>query len=511
LLRALAPASSTLAALLRHLSHPPSSSRQLKNDADSLPPDFLQHKVLPALTHALSLSSSGAAAGAAAQTLGSATLQASRLLPLVLQLGATLGDGEWVATLQAPLLAAYKSADRGVRMALLEHLELYSGRLEPKRVVDGVWPHLISGFADTAPALREATLRAILPLAPKLSERILNNDLLRQLARTQIDAEPGIRTNTTILLGRLSHVLTLHTRRTVLVPAFARSLKDAFVHARLAGLMALMATGESYERDDMARLILPALAPCLVDAEKVVREQAKLGVAFFLRRIDEAVAGMPDSALPPSDEQQAPGALSSPSPASASARAPDGTAASSGSAASALAGWTLSAFARTLDGIPGTSGTLDGGLTRVTSPPAPGAAPALRTAAASASPLRASSAASASSSAGAPLAALDDDLIDIHADADDWSSFEVGTQKASQVPRRIVPRASAAAAAAAGASPRPLAARASSSRMGVVRTAEPAAAMARTSLAVKDVGEWQPPVAGQKMHARRCVCSPAPC
>lgn len=422
---------------------------------------------MPALTNALSLSSG-------AQTLGSSTLQASKILPLVLQLGSKLADSDWVATLQAPLLAAYKSPDRGVRMALLEHLELYSARLEQKRVVDGVWPNLITGFADTAPAIREATIRAILPLAPKLSERILNNDLLRQLARTQIDSQPGIRTNTTILLGRLSESLTLHTRRTVLVPAFARSLKDPFVHARMAGLMALMATGESYERDDMARLILPALAPCLVDKEKIVRDQAKQGMSLFLKRIEEAVASMPDSVLPPVDETlQAPGALSS---LSSDGRAPEVAASTSGGAASALAGWTLSAFARTIDGAAGASGALDGGP-RVASPPALGTAHAPRaSAAAASSPLRPSSTVSASSSAA--LGSMDDDLIDINDDADDWSSFEVGTKKPSEVPRRIVPRA------------KPLANRVpSSSRLGAVRTAEPTSAIARSSLAVKDVGE----------------------
>ncbi|PWN46255.1 ARM repeat-containing protein, partial [Ceraceosorus guamensis] len=318
--------------------------RQLKSHSDSFPPEFTQYKVLPALVHALSLASNG-------QHAGSSTIQATKILPLVLQLGSALTDVEWNNSLTAPILAAYKSPDRGVRMALLENLELYSERLEPKRIVDGVWPNLITGFSDSAAAIREATVKAILPLAPKLSERILNNDLLRQLAKTQVDPEPGIRTNTTILLGRLSPNLSLNTRRKVLVPAFSRSLKDPFLHARMAGLMALMATGESYERDDMARLIVPAIAPCLVDQEKVVRDQAKQGVNMFLKRIEAEVASMPDTVLPSANDEVGFGAgNSSASSASTSpmpfAKPPEGFASTAGGAASVLAGWTMSAFAK---------------------------------------------------------------------------------------------------------------------------------------------------------------------
>ena len=103
---------------------------------------------------------------------------------------------------------------------------------------------------------------------PQLNDRILNNDLLRHLAKTQTDPEPGIRTNTCILLGRLSRHLQPGTNRKVLVPAFARALRDPFVHARIAGLMALMATADVYEKEDLAGKVIPAMSICLVDREK---------------------------------------------------------------------------------------------------------------------------------------------------------------------------------------------------------------------------------------------------
>lgn len=104
-----------------------------------------------------------------------------------------------------------------------------------------------------------------------MSDRILNNDLLRLLAKMQTDTEPSIRTNTCILLGRLAPLLGPNTRKKVLVPAFARSMKDPFVHARVAGLMALMATVDCYDREDLAGRVVPNMSFTLVDKEKWVR------------------------------------------------------------------------------------------------------------------------------------------------------------------------------------------------------------------------------------------------
>jgi len=101
-----------------------------------------------------------------------------------------------------------------------------------------------------------------------LTDRLLNNELLRLLAKTQTDPEASIRTNTCILLGRLAPTLGYNTKRKVLVPAFTRALKDPFVHARVAGLMAFMATIDCFETPELASKVIPNMAFTLVDDEK---------------------------------------------------------------------------------------------------------------------------------------------------------------------------------------------------------------------------------------------------
>lgn len=62
----------------------------------------------------------------------------------------------------------------------------------------------VTGFTDIAPLVREQTVKSILVLVTKLSERTINGDLLKYLAKTANDAEPGIRTNTTVCLGKIA-------------------------------------------------------------------------------------------------------------------------------------------------------------------------------------------------------------------------------------------------------------------------------------------------------------------
>jgi SCY1-like protein 1 len=103
-----------------------------------------------------------------------------------------------------------------------------------------------------------------------LSDRILNNDLLRHLARLQSDPESSIRTNACILVGRLGPTLGYNTKRKVLVPAFTKALKDPFVHARVAGLMGFMATIDCFETEELASKVIPSMSFTLVDSEKLV-------------------------------------------------------------------------------------------------------------------------------------------------------------------------------------------------------------------------------------------------
>lgn len=153
--------------------------------------------------------------------------------------------------------------------------------------------------------VREQTVKAVLTIISKLSDRTINGELLKYLAKTSNDEQPGIRTNTTICLGKISKNLGTSTRSKVLIAAFSRSLRDPFVHARNAALMALAVTSEAFNEDDCANRILPALCPSLIDKEKLIRDQANKTMDIYLQRIRKFASSMPDSVLPPPSTTEA--------------------------------------------------------------------------------------------------------------------------------------------------------------------------------------------------------------
>jgi SCY1-like protein 1 len=189
----------------------------------------------------------------------------------------------------------------------------------------------VTGFTDVAPVVREQTVKAVLTIINKLSDRTINGELLKYLAKTSNDEQPGIRTNTTICLGKISKNLGVSTRSKVLIAAFTRSLRDPFVHARNAALMALAVTSDAFSDDDCANRLLPALCPLLIDKEKLIRDQTNKTMDIYMQRIRKLASTMSDSALPPSNTE---GSLAS---------APRmGTPASS--EAASWTGWAISSF-----------------------------------------------------------------------------------------------------------------------------------------------------------------------
>lgn len=83
--------------------------------------------------------------------------------------------------------------------------------------------------------------QSVIHLAPKLSYNNLNVEVLRHFARLQAkDDQGGIRTNTTVCLGKIAHHLHPQIRQKVLISAFIRAMRDPFPPARNAGKFQLL-------------------------------------------------------------------------------------------------------------------------------------------------------------------------------------------------------------------------------------------------------------------------------
>ena len=53
-------------------------------------------------------------------------------------------------------------------------------------VEEQIYPQVATGFGDSNAYLRELTLKSMLVLAPKLTQRTINQSLLKHLAKLQV-------------------------------------------------------------------------------------------------------------------------------------------------------------------------------------------------------------------------------------------------------------------------------------------------------------------------------------
>nr|GFA26796.1 probable inactive serine/threonine-protein kinase scy1 [Tanacetum cinerariifolium] len=165
------------------------------------------------------------------------------------------------------------------------HIDQYGESFSAQVVDEQVYPHIATGFSDTSAFLRELTLKSMLVLAPKLSQRTVSGSLLKYLSKLQVDEEPAIRTNTTILLGNIASHLNEGTRKRVLINAFTvRALRDTFPHARGAAFQYIKTKiSEEY----LPTRILPNVVVLTIDPDSDVRSKAFQAVEQFLQIVKQ--------------------------------------------------------------------------------------------------------------------------------------------------------------------------------------------------------------------------------
>ncbi|KAI5555073.1 hypothetical protein BDE02_19G056500 [Populus trichocarpa] len=245
--------------------------RKLPNLAEQLPRQIVLKKLLPLLASALEFGSAAAPA-----------------LTALLKMGSWLSAEEFSVKVLPTIVKLFSSNDRAIRVSLLQHIDQFGDSLSAQVVDEQVYSHVATGFSDTSALLRELTLKSMLVLAPKLSQRTISGSLLKYLSKLQVDEEHAIRTNTTILLGNIAIYLNEGTRKRVLINAFTvRALRDTFPPARGAGVMALCATSSYYDVTEIATRILPNVVVLTIDPDSDVRSKSFQAVEQFMQIVKQ--------------------------------------------------------------------------------------------------------------------------------------------------------------------------------------------------------------------------------
>ncbi|XP_076442467.1 N-terminal kinase-like protein isoform X2 [Babylonia areolata] len=238
---------------------------------DSFPPQMCRNKILPQLLNAFEYGNAG-----------------SSVLAPMFKIGKHLDGEEYQRKIVPCVVKLFSSPDRSTRVNLLQQVEFFVEHLSSNVVNDQIFPNIASGFMDTNPVVRESTVKAMLHLASKLNYKNLNEELMKHFARLQSkDDQGGIRTNTTVCLGKIACHLNPGMRQKILVSAFMRALKDPFPPARQAGILAMAATQNFYHMQEIANRLLPSLCTMTRDPEKSVRDQAFKAIRGFLDKLEK--------------------------------------------------------------------------------------------------------------------------------------------------------------------------------------------------------------------------------
>ncbi|KAL3874122.1 hypothetical protein ACJMK2_037177 [Sinanodonta woodiana] len=243
----------------------------LTSSLDSLPQQFCKHKILPQLLNAFDFGNAGALV----------------LAPL-LKVGKLLDAEEYQKKIVPCVVKLFSSTDRNTRVKLLQQIDSFIEHLQVSTVNDQIFPNVATGFSDVNPIIREESVKAMMFIAPKLNYKNLNEELMKHFARLQSkDDQGGIRTNTTVCLGKIASYINPQIRQKILCSAFMRALKDPFPPARQAGILGMAATQNLYPLTDICHKLLPALVVMMMDPEISVREQAFRAARGFIQKLEK--------------------------------------------------------------------------------------------------------------------------------------------------------------------------------------------------------------------------------
>ncbi|XP_040574474.1 N-terminal kinase-like protein [Lepeophtheirus salmonis] len=242
----------------------------LPSKIDNIPVHICNRKILPHLINAFEFGNAGCT-----------------ILNPLFKIGKYLSPEEFQAKIVPCVIKLFSSPDRNARFKLLSQIEHFIEHLSPKIINNQVFSQIQNGFIDREPIIREKTVISIIHLAPKLNFSNLDDKVvLMNFSRLLRDEVPGIRTNTTVCLGKIAPHLSNATRQKVLIGAFSSKLKDPFPPARIAALNALVATQEYYTLQEVALRILPVICHKMIDPDKSVRDQAFKVTRNFMEKLE---------------------------------------------------------------------------------------------------------------------------------------------------------------------------------------------------------------------------------
>lgn len=273
------------------------------------PSGFLDYKVLPELIEQYKNTKKSKAVAATGPVSPEEMQQRQEtvlvLLGYIIQFGIALDQSRFRQIVTPIIVDAFLMSDRQVRLLLLTHLKSYEHFLTDLEVQQKIFYPLVTGFHDTNFTIRENTLTSITVIIDKVSVKQVNQDLLKLLAKSQVDPKPSIRVNTLILVIKISQKIYKLSRNNVLITALSKALRDSFIPCKMKALEGFENLRDGFSLEEICSKVLGHLAISLMDPKSAkVRLAAKRIFQLYLALVEEHALSLPDNAEAEEKEEQ---------------------------------------------------------------------------------------------------------------------------------------------------------------------------------------------------------------
>ena len=140
---------------------------------------------------------------------------------------------------------------------------------------DKIYPQVSVLLGNPLPVVREAALKALQGLCEKLNVKTIGNDVLRQLARLQGDAEGLLRLKALgVLEGTVWEKIPDTLKAKICGPAVSRALADSYPPCKRSGLNLLKKGIGLLPAQEIATKLIPAVAGLLIEEDAGIRKEA---------------------------------------------------------------------------------------------------------------------------------------------------------------------------------------------------------------------------------------------
>ena len=232
--------------------------RNLASNYDSFPPTFRQFKLLESFLEIMS-------------GRNEATTVVEPTMKLVKNLSQEDFDSDVLPTIKTLL----QSGTQQIKAALLAQAHLYVAKLPENVVSHYLYPMLTKSMDKDAPGnMKDAAIRSLVCLSPKLPESTINGEIYRFLETCLIDKESIVRINCVVCIGKIAKHFEERKRAELVTKAFTKSMEDNLADMKKAAYLMISQNKYIIDPQTVARQICPYVARALCDLDPQVRKAA---------------------------------------------------------------------------------------------------------------------------------------------------------------------------------------------------------------------------------------------